>query len=80
MNDRVNERMWITGGMTITGKNRSTGKKKPCPSVNFCTANPTLPGLRISSGLPGDRATINQVSHIKVKVTLLQARLWPRGG
>jgi hypothetical protein len=66
MNDWVNERMWITGGMTITGKNRSTGRKL-CPSINFRTANPALTDLRISSGPPGDRATINQVSHSTVR-------------
>jgi len=58
--------MWITGDMTITGKDRSTGRK-PCPSVNFCTANPTLTGLRISSGPPGDGTTTNQVSHSTVR-------------
>jgi len=57
--------MWITGGMTITGKNQSTGRK-PCPSVNFCTANPTLTRL-ISSGPPGERAMFNQVSHGTVR-------------
>jgi hypothetical protein len=49
---------WSTGGMKLTGENRSTWRKT-CPSATLSTTNPTWtdPGLR------GERPATNRLSH-----------------
>jgi len=44
-------RVWIIGGMILTGENRSIGREQ-CHGANFSTKNPTWTGPGIETGPP----------------------------
>jgi hypothetical protein len=53
---------WSTGGMKLTGENRST-RRKSCPSITLSTTNLTWNDLGSSPGLRGERPATNRLSH-----------------
>jgi hypothetical protein len=53
---------WNTGGMKLTGKNRST-RGKTCPSATLPTTNPTRTDPGSNPGLRGERPATNSLSH-----------------
>jgi hypothetical protein len=53
---------WSTGGMKLTGENRSTGGKT-CPSTTLSTTNPTWTDPGSNPGLRGESPVTNTLSH-----------------
>lgn len=55
---------WVqsTGGMMLTGENRSTGTAA-CPSLTWSTESKTQTGLGSIPGLRGDRMPFNRLSY-----------------
>ena len=55
---------WVrgTGGMMLTGGNRSTGTAA-CPSLTWATESKTQTGLELNPGLRGDRTPPNRLIH-----------------
>jgi hypothetical protein len=53
---------WSTGGMKLTGENRST-RWKTCPSATLSTTNPTWTDPGSKPGLRGGRQATNRLSH-----------------
>jgi hypothetical protein len=51
-----------TGGMKLTGENRST-RGKICHSATLSTTNPTWIDLGLNPGLRGERPATNRLSH-----------------
>jgi hypothetical protein len=51
-----------TGGMKLTGENRST-RGKSCPSASLSTTNPTRTDPGSNPGLRGGRPATNRLSH-----------------
>jgi hypothetical protein len=51
-----------TGGMKLTGENRST-RRKTCPSAMLSTTNPTWTEPGSIPGLRGERPATNRLSH-----------------
>jgi hypothetical protein len=53
---------WSTGGMKLTGENRST-RGKTCPSVTLSIINPMWIEPGSNPGLRGVRPSTNRLSH-----------------
>lgn len=76
--------LWITGGMTLTGKQRVSEKSCPSPSPTLSTTNPTRTGLISNAGLRCERSVTNQpawsgrcvVGRIKIDVNECEIFDW----
>jgi hypothetical protein len=55
-------KQWSTGGMKLTGENRST-RGKTCPSATLSTTTPTRTNPGSNPGLRGGRPAPNRLSH-----------------
>jgi hypothetical protein len=58
---------WSTGGMKLTGENRSTWGNT-CPSNILSTTNPTWTDPGSIPGLRGERPATNRLSHGTARV------------
>jgi hypothetical protein len=63
---QINEWVWSTGGMIMTGVDRST-QRKIHPTSTFSTTNPTWAGVRWNPVLGGEGMPTNRLSDDTVK-------------
>jgi hypothetical protein len=61
---------WNTGGMKLTGENRST-RGKTCNSATLSTTNPARNDPGSNPGLRGERPSTNHLSHGTAQPVLL---------
>jgi len=69
--------IYSVGGMILTGENRSSWRK-PFPSANLSTTNPTRTGLGLKPELRGETPATNRLRHGSSPIRLCRSVRLPR--